>query len=89
MYASPVDEDHNRIDHQRYNLLGEQLRIYKQDEIHWCIWLYQDIGYQGMFHANPHSAHMRRPNPFFEKEKRVDVDKWSRESASDAEQAAD
>lgn len=63
--------------------------IYKQDEIHWCIWLYQDIGYQGMFHANPHSAHMRRPNPFFEKEKRVDVDKWSRESASDAEQAAD
>jgi len=47
VYASPEDPDHEEINQQRYNLLGEQLSIYKADKISWSIWLYKDIGFQG------------------------------------------
>lgn len=48
VYASPEEEGHETINQQRYDLIGEQLRIYKKDEISWSIWLYKDIGFQGM-----------------------------------------
>ena len=41
VYASPDDENHEQINQQRYNLLGQQLKIYKQDHISWSIWLYK------------------------------------------------
>lgn len=44
VYASPGEDSYEQINQQRYNLLGKQLSIYKQDEIHWSIWLYKDIG---------------------------------------------
>lgn len=47
VYASDDEENHERINKQRYDLLGQQLSIYKQDNISWSIWLYKDIGFQG------------------------------------------
>jgi hypothetical protein len=42
VYANPLlDEDHEAINHARYNVLAEQLRIYDKYKIHWSIWLYK------------------------------------------------
>ncbi|KAK5168390.1 endo-1,4-beta-glucanase [Saxophila tyrrhenica] len=79
VYASPDQPEHQQINQERYNLLGEQLRIYKADQISWSIWLYKDIGFQGMVYASPSSPYMRLLAPFLEKKKRLGVDKWGRD----------
>lgn len=79
MYASPNEENHEKINQQRYNLLGKQLSIYKKDQIHWSIWLYKDIGFQGMVYTNPDSAYMRLLKPFLDKKKRIGLDPWGRD----------
>lgn len=35
------------INDERFNLLGQQLRIYDKYKVSWSIWLYKDIGVQG------------------------------------------
>jgi endoglucanase len=39
------------INAKRYAALREQLKVYKEDGIAWSIWLYKDIGIQGLVHA--------------------------------------
>ena len=81
VYASPNEEDHDRINSQRYNLLGKQLSIYKADQIHWSIWLYKDIGFQGMVYVSPKTLYMQRLKPFLEKKYRLAVDSWGADDA--------
>jgi hypothetical protein len=82
VYASPDEEGYERINQQRYNLLGKQLSIYKEDQIHWSIWLYKDIGFQGMVYTNPDSAYMKLLKPFLDKKKRLGVDPWGRDDTN-------
>jgi hypothetical protein len=79
VYASPEEANNETINSQRYNLLGQQLSIYKKDEISWSIWLYKDIGFQGMVYASPDTAYMRLLKPFLAKKKRLGLDKWGRD----------
>ncbi|KAK4160229.1 family 5 putative glycoside hydrolase [Cladorrhinum sp. PSN259] len=79
VYASPEDSEHETINKERYNLVGEQLSIYRAENISWNIWLYKDIGFQGMVHASPDSPYIKLLKPFFEKKKRLGVDKWGRD----------
>jgi aryl-phospho-beta-D-glucosidase BglC (GH1 family) len=81
VYASPDMADHEKINQQRYNLLGQQLSIYKADQISWSIWLYKDIGFQGMVHCAPDSAYIKLVKPFLEKKKRLGLDKWGRDDS--------
>lgn len=67
------------INDQRYRLLGQQLSIYQKDEISWSIWLYKDIGFQGMVYAGPETPYIRLLKPFLEKKKRLGLDKWGRD----------
>ncbi|KAL1964391.1 hypothetical protein VTN77DRAFT_6949 [Rasamsonia byssochlamydoides] len=77
VYADPRrDPDAETINQERYNLLGEQLRIYDKYQIHWSIWLYKDIGLQGMIHTNPESKWNRTIQPFLEKKQRLRLDAW-------------
>lgn len=78
MYESPDEDGYEQTNQQRYNLLGKQLSIYKEDQISWSIWLYKDIGFQGMVYTNPDSAYMRLLKPFLDKKKRLGVDPWGR-----------
>jgi aryl-phospho-beta-D-glucosidase BglC (GH1 family) len=39
----------NKINASRIQLLKDQLDVYDEDGIPWTIWLYKDIGYQGIF----------------------------------------
>lgn len=51
VYANQSEEGYQEINNQRYRLLGQQLSIYKKDQISWSIWLYKDIGFQGQRRA--------------------------------------
>jgi hypothetical protein len=57
VYANDTEQDYEKINDQRYNLLGQQMSIYKEEQISWSIWLYKDIGFQGMsLDFSTHSA---------------------------------
>jgi len=88
VYADPaLDTDAETINHERYNLLGDQLRIYDKHQIHWSIWLYKDIGLQGMIYTNPQSKWNQTIKPFLEKKKDFWLDKWGRRPAAEPEAA--
>lgn len=63
-------------DAQRYRLLQDQLEIYQRHEASWALWTYKDIGLQGVVHADPDSAYLRRIAPVIEKKARLGVDSW-------------
>lgn len=79
VYANPqLDEDHENINSARYALLDEQLRVYDKYKIHWSIWLYKDIGVQGMVHLDPESKWMKTIAPFLAKKRALQLDAWGR-----------
>ncbi|WPG98846.1 glycoside hydrolase family 5 protein [Acrodontium crateriforme] len=79
VYANPqLDADHKEVNAARYNVLDEQLRIYDKYKIHWSIWLYKDVGLQGMVHLNPESKYMRTIAPFLKKKRELQLDAWGR-----------
>lgn len=64
------------INQSRYLLLRDQLQIYNQAKISWSIWLYKDIGYQGMVYTSPDTPYMKLFEKFLEKKHRMAADAW-------------
>jgi hypothetical protein len=64
------------VNAQRYGLLGEQLGIYERYGFSWSIWLYKDIGLQGMVRVDPESRYLRTIEPFLEKKSVAQRDAW-------------
>lgn len=90
VYANPLYEpDAETINQHRYELLGEQLRIYDKYDIPWSIWLYKDIGLQGMVHTSPNSPWNTLIRPFLEKKKRLQLDSWGKYPSEEAEAVID
>jgi hypothetical protein len=88
VYANPRTEaEAETINQERYSLLGEQLRIYDKYNIHWSIWLYKDIGLQGMIHTSPDSKWNKTIQPLLEKKKKFWLDAWGREPYAEPEAA--
>lgn len=77
------DADAEATNQCRYNLLGEQLRIYDKYGIHWSIWLYKDIGLQGMVHTNPQSRWNTTIRPLLDKKRRCWADSWGRQPSTE------
>lgn len=50
---SPDAPGSDEINDERFNLLGQQLRIYEKYQVGWSIWLYKDIGVQGALDIRP------------------------------------
>lgn len=79
VYANPKYEANaEMINSQRYDLLGQQMKIYAEEEISWSIWLYKDIGIQGMVCVSPDSPYMKMIEGFLEKKKRLNLDWWGK-----------
>ncbi len=70
----PGDERRNEM---RFQVLRDQLEIYRTHEASWAIWTYKDIGLQGLVYAAPNSPYLRRIAPVVEKKARLGVDAWS------------
>jgi hypothetical protein len=77
VYASPSDDaNFEQTNSQRFALLQEQLSIYRETDVSWSIWLYKDIGYQGMVYISPSSPYMQLIGPFLAKKKALNLDFW-------------
>ena len=76
--ANPAEKEASAAltNSQRFALLKEQLAIYAETQVSWSIWLYKDIGYQGMTYVSPSSPYMRLIAPFLAKKKKLGLDFW-------------
>jgi hypothetical protein len=63
-------------DAERYQLLRDQLEIYRQHAAGWSIWTYKDIGLQGLVHLPPDAPYLQRIAPVLAKKARLGVDAW-------------
>lgn len=86
VYSDPrVDADAEEINQERYNLLGAQLAVYDKYQIPWSIWLYKDIGVQGMVYTDPEGPWMKTIQPFLEKKKKYQLDSWGKYPSQEIE----
>ncbi|KZV64520.1 glycoside hydrolase family 5 protein [Peniophora sp. CONT] len=72
----------DEINKRRYAVLKEQLGLYQEDRLSWSIWLYKDIGFQGMVHVSPDTPYMKLFKEFLHKKHRLAVDSWGSNDAS-------
>ncbi|PLN79276.1 putative glucanase [Aspergillus taichungensis] len=83
VYADPrTDPQAETTNQERYNLLGDQLTIYDKYRIHWSIWLYKDIGLQGMVYTSPTSKWNTTIQSFLDKKSQLWLDAWGRKPSS-------
>ncbi|KAF9883653.1 hypothetical protein FE257_003087 [Aspergillus nanangensis] len=94
VYASEMrnDKDIETVNSARYLLTRDQLAIYKAGDpsgdgapISWSIWLYKDIGYQGITHISPDSKWYRHLRPWLEKKQALGLDRWGRDTDPEIE----
>ncbi|KLT46030.1 glycoside hydrolase [Cutaneotrichosporon oleaginosum] len=78
VYQQPSDgiPEWEEINETRYAVLECQLGIYAKSHTSWSIWLYKDIGFQGMVYVNPDSAYIRLVEPFLKKKRALALDAW-------------
>ena len=87
VYANPKwDNDADKVNQCRYNMLAYQLDIYDKYQIPWTIWLWKDVGLQGMVHTSPESAWGKLIEPMLEKKKRLQLDAWGTYPSGEVDQ---
>ncbi|KAF5381837.1 hypothetical protein D9757_008352 [Collybiopsis confluens] len=69
-------DDTDDINQRRYAVLKDQLEMYRKDSLSWSIWLYKDIGFQGMVCVSQNTPYMTRFRSFLLKKHRMAVDAW-------------
>ncbi|KAF9484634.1 glycoside hydrolase family 5 protein [Pholiota conissans] len=67
------------INERRYKVLKDQLDIYKKDRLSWSIWLYKDIGFQGMVHVSRSTPYMQLFKDFLKRKHDLAVDAWGKD----------
>ncbi|KAF6763595.1 endoglucanase family 5 glycoside hydrolase [Ephemerocybe angulata] len=75
-YDGDATDDTNA---RRFAVLRDQLDIYEKDRLSWCIWLYKDLGFQGMVYVSPTTPYRRRFADFIAKKHRLAVDAWGKD----------
>lgn len=90
VYASEFRGDKNpdEINKSRYQVLKDQLQVYKTGDpsgdgapISWSIWLYKDIGFQGLTYVNPKSKFYDVFGKWLLKKKALGLDRWGNDIA--------
>ncbi|GFZ50031.1 hypothetical protein JCM24511_07784 [Saitozyma sp. JCM 24511] len=64
------------INKDRFAMLETQLDIYAKVKASWSIWLYKDIGFQGMTYVGEDTPYIKLLKPFLLKKKRLVPDAW-------------
>jgi len=72
----PVYSSDRSQDVWRYQLLRDQLEIYRDHGASWALWTYKDIGLQGLVHARPDSPYLQLVGDLVEKKGRLGIDSW-------------
>lgn len=78
VYQDPrTDPRASETNAKRIALVKEQLHVYREfGNVSWSIWLYKDIGYQGMVYADPDSPYVKLIRPFLDKKQQLGLDFW-------------
>ncbi|KAJ3518418.1 hypothetical protein NMY22_g13690 [Coprinellus aureogranulatus] len=66
----------DEINTHRYKVLEDQLKLYDEDRLSWSIWLYKDIGFQGMTYVSLDTRYMKLFEKFLAKKHRLAIDAW-------------
>ncbi|KAG0706082.1 glycoside hydrolase family 5 protein [Suillus ampliporus] len=69
------------INERRYKVLKDQLTVYNEDRLSWSIWLYKDIGFQGMVYVSQETPYMALLKDFLAKKHRLAVDAWGADTS--------
>jgi len=64
------------INDSRIRLLKDQLTVYNKDRLSWSIWLYKDIGFQGMVYVSPETPYRTLFKDFLTRKHRLAIDAW-------------
>jgi endoglucanase len=72
----PIYTGRPEVDAMRYQVLKDQLDIYRKYNASWAIWTYKDIGLQGVVYVAPDSPWMERVRPIVDKKNRLGLDSW-------------
>jgi endoglucanase len=72
----PIYTGDERVDGMRRQILADQLDIYRRDDASWSIWMYKDLGRQGLVIVRPDSPYRRRFDDFVAKKNRLGADQW-------------
>ncbi|MFI6630694.1 glycoside hydrolase family 5 protein [Nonomuraea fuscirosea] len=81
----PIYTGDERVDAMRRRLLDDQLDIYRRDGAGWSIWMYKDLGRQGLVMVRPDSAYLTRFGDFVAKKNRLGADQWGSDGRGVAE----
>ncbi|WP_212913349.1 glycoside hydrolase family 5 protein [Streptomyces sp. TS71-3] len=81
----PVYTGDPRVDAMRAELLDDQLDIYRGDGASWSIWMYKDLGRQGLTAVNADTPYRRRFDAFVAKKNRLGADNWGSDGMGIAE----
>jgi endoglucanase len=63
-------------DRERSQILADQLDIYRRYGASWALWVYKDLGRQGLVTVRPESAYRQRFDDFVAKKNRLGADQW-------------
>lgn len=72
----PVYVGDERADAMRLGLLRDQIELYEQRQMSWCLWTYKDIGLQGVCYVAPDSEWRSHLGEVIDKKARLGVDGW-------------
>ncbi len=81
----PIYTGDERLDAMRRQVLHDQLDIYRADDASWSIWMYKDLGRQGVVMVRPDSAYLNRFGPFVAKKNRLGADNWGSDGNGEIE----
>jgi endoglucanase len=63
-------------DRLRRRILDDQLDLYRRYGAGWALWMYKDLGRQGLVSVRPDTAYRRRFDEFVAQKERLGVDQW-------------
>ena len=72
----PVYTPDRGQDAWRFQILRDQLDVYRDHGASWALWTYKDIGLQGLVHASADSPYVSLIAPAVEQKARLGVDSW-------------
>ena len=66
-------------------ILADQLDLYRRHSASWALWMYKDIGRQGLVSVRPDTPYRRRFDDFVAKKNRLAADQWGSDGVGVAE----
>jgi aryl-phospho-beta-D-glucosidase BglC (GH1 family) len=81
----PIYTGDEATDALRRRILDDQLALYDEFGASWALWMYKDLGRQGVVSVRPDTPYRRRFDAFVAKKERLGVDQWGSDGIGVAE----